>query len=189
MKRPLGQQPREPLAISLQLANWVGSLINDVMNCLSEIQNLQVNEIIRQQTIGTSAELVERVSILRPDFEHPPIVTTGLGLLTTPLLQPPNLQPRSSAHLTRSIQNAFARSGDIASQLLTVFQPQFASTIYAAYSSAQVTPQPQLKEFDALRVKAVPFGSNAPKQAITTQSFEFFRQCDLYHNVLRVADC
>src|SRR5450755_392374 len=161
-KAQSGQQPQETLAVRLQLANWIGSLINDIANSLNEIKKLR---FVREGLLEASGFAARAII----DSEHLPIVTTGLGTLTSQLVQPTNQQPTSSATLARNVQSAFSRSGNIAPQLLTAFQPQLSTTLYAAYSSAQVTAQPPLQEFDALRVKAAPFGSSAPQQATTTQ--------------------
>ena len=152
---------------ALLLASWLGALINDmasVLHTVSDLPGLETSH--RERASKRSASNVFDEDI------HPPVVTTGLGTLTAPLVQPTNQQPSRSANLRRSIQDAFARSGNIATQLLATFQPQLATALTAAYSSAQVTPPPPLQEFDALRVKAAPFGSSAPKQATTTESYD-----------------
>lgn len=139
---------------TINVANWSGGLINDAKSLLSSFPG--VSQLLG--TVPTAA------------------VITGLGAQVTPLKQPLNIQPASSARLPRKIGTAFARSGDIAPQLLSTFLPQISSTLYAAYSSAQVTPPIQLENVYAQRVKAAPFGSNAPKQASTIQSFDFFKE-------------
>lgn len=151
----------------LLLANWLGSLINDITNVLNTVADLP-----RFYEPGQEARETQPAGAGLDDDTRPPVVTTGLGTLTAPLTQPTNVQPRNSANLMRNIQSAFARSGDIATQLLATFQPQLATALTTAYSSAQVTPPPPLQEFDALRVKAAPFGSSAPKQATTTESYD-----------------
>lgn len=129
---------------TIGLANWVGALLTEVKSLASGVPGIS-------QLLGNVCT---------------PAVISGLGAQVEPLLQPPNLQPPSSARLKRKIDNAFARSVDIAPQLLIAFQPQLASTIYTAYSNAPVTPPPPLQEFDALRVKAALFGCNAPCQPV-----------------------
>src|SRR5450755_791265 len=165
-KAQSGQQPQETLAVRLQLANWIGSLINDIANSLRAINKPGLFRDGLLESPGLKA-----VGVV--DSEHLPVVTTGLGTLAAPLTRSTNQQPTSSATLARNVQSAFSHSGNIAPQLLTAFQPQLSTTLYAAYSSAQVTAQPPLQEFDALRVKAAPFGSGAPKQAITTQIYDY----------------
>ncbi len=139
---------------AINVANWSGGLINDAKSLLSSIPGFS-------QLLGNIPTAA---------------VITGLGAQVAPLKQPLSIQPASSALLPRKIGTAFARSGDIAPQLLSTFLPQISSTLYAAYSSAQVTPPIQLENVYALRVKAAPFGSNAPKQPSTIQSFDFFKE-------------
>lgn len=154
-------QVQSSTADTLQIANWLGSLVNDVTTSLNEVR-----DFVGGSRKTAEALLPEAASSVGHEHPHPPVVITGLGTLISPLIQ----QPASSAPLTRDIKDAFARTGDIAPQLLTAFYPQIKSTLYTAYSKAQVSPPPPLQEFDALRVKAAPFGSSAPKQAATTQS-------------------
>src|SRR5229473_62117 len=154
-------QLQSSTADALQIANWLGSLVNDVTSSLNEVR-----DFVGGSRKTAEALLPEATSSVGRGHPHPSVVITGLGTLISPLIQ----QPASSAPLTRDIKDAFARSGDIAPQLLTTFYPQLKSTLYTAYSKAQVTQPPPLQEFDALRVKAAPFGSSAPKQATITQS-------------------
>ena len=139
---------------AINVANWSGGLINDAKSLLSSIPGLS-------QLLGTIPTAA---------------VISGLGAQVAPLKQSLSIQPASSARLPRSINTSFARGSDIAPQLLTTFLPQISSTLYAAYSSAQLTPPTQLENVYALRAKAAPFGSNAPKQASTIQSFGFFKE-------------
>ena len=135
-------------------------------NSLNEIKNLPTDA----QTGGAGQLTQQRMSnlgLLEPEFGSTAI--TSLGTLLGPLQQPPKIQPASSSLLTRNINTVFARTGDIAAQLLTTFLPQISSTLYSAYSSAQVTPPTPLENFYALRVKAAPFGSNAPKKAASVR--------------------
>jgi predicted phage baseplate assembly protein len=99
-----------------------------------------------------------------------PIVTTSIASLVSPLAKPPSLQPVNSARLRRDIKQAFARKADIAPQIITVLNPAVESTLYDALSHATVTQSPPLQDIYALRVKATPFGSNAPLKAHTTHT-------------------
>ncbi len=157
-----GGQPLNSTEVALQLASWSGGLYNDIMSSWNEIKDFPLPGS-RSSGKGTGLSYPPRAST---------VAITGLGTFYSSLKQPSKVQPASRALLTRNINTAFARSGDIAPQLLTTFLPQISSTLYAAYSTAQVTPPTPLANFYALRGKAAPFGSNAPKQAITTQGFD-----------------
>jgi Baseplate J-like protein len=80
---------------------------------------------------------------------------------------PPSLQPRNTQKLERSVSQAFTRQSDIHPQMLMNFSPILASTLYSAIVNAPTTSSPpQLPEVQALRVKAAPFGHNAPLQPV-----------------------
>lgn len=141
---------------ALQLASWSGGLFNDIMSSWNEIKDFPLPN---SRGTGRGFEILS-------DPPRPSTVAiTGPGTLYGPLKQPAKLQPASRALLARNITTAFARTSDIAAQLLTTFLPQISSTLYLAYRSAQVASPTPLENFYALRVKAAPFGSNAPKKA------------------------
>lgn len=134
-----------------QVAAWVGALITDVVNTLRDIPGFS------DQTEGICV----------------PTVTTSLSALVSPsaLAKQQLAQPASSARLKRNISDVFARKGDTAIQLLSTLNPTVdSSTLYLAYSQAKVSPPPTLQDIYALRVKAAPFGNNAPKQATTIKT-------------------
>jgi len=77
---------------------------------------------------------------------------------------PPSLQPRNSQQLPRSAAAIFDQQSDIQQQLLVNLSPALQPTLYSAVANAQVTSPSSLplKSVQALRVKAAPFGHNAP---------------------------
>jgi hypothetical protein len=132
---------------SAKVANWIGGLINDTRNLISSVPGGGV--------------LVKNVCV--------PAVTTSLATLSSPLAKPPSIQPANSARLRRNPKLIFDRKGDIAIQLLATLIPQVGSTFYNALANADVTQQPSLRNFYALRAKAAPFGINAPRQSLTVE--------------------
>jgi hypothetical protein len=79
------------------------------------------------------------------------------------LARPPSLQPANSRRLVRSVAQVFAPQADTAPRLLAAFKPAVAGTLYQAWSGV-ATPSAQVRVY-ALRVKAAPYGHNAPRPA------------------------
>ncbi len=89
--------------------------------------------------------------------------------LLGPLLTAPSVPPASSARLARNLESSFADKTDSGLQLLSALQPALNETLPAALANAQVTPDNPIRVY-ALRVKASPFGSNAPKRTQVDES-------------------
>ena len=85
--------------------------------------------------------------------------------IIAPLAKAPSLQPANSQRLQRAITGALGPRSDLAPQLLASLQPRIADAMYAAWSNTVVEP-PVALELYALRVKAAPFGYNAPLKPI-----------------------
>lgn len=88
--------------------------------------------------------------------------TSGLGGLIQPLLKPPSLQPRNATRLSRNISTLYGANADTLPRLITAFQPGLKDSLYAAWANTRVTRDLPLQNAFALRVKAAPFGHNAP---------------------------
>ena len=89
------------------------------------------------------------------------------------LKEPPSLQPPNTQRLERSVTQAFSAQSDIPLQLLVNLTPALQGTLYSAISNAPgpISSQPVVS-IQALRVKAAPFGHNAPlKQRFTDGKF------------------
>ena len=83
-----------------------------------------------------------------------------------PLNAPPSVQPANTYRLARTVNEAFSRTSDIAPRLLTTLNPAVKNTLYAAWSGI-ATPAAEVQVF-AMRVKAAPFGNNAPQKVTFT---------------------
>lgn len=92
---------------------------------------------------------------------------TRLTAVLEALKKAPLLPPASRFHLARSPERTYSAAADLGPQLLTQFNPRLEDTLYAAYASAPVTgvSQPGC-QIEALRVKAAPFGHNAPEELV-----------------------
>ena len=95
-----------------------------------------------------------------------PQALAGLHALIEPLLTPPSLQPANRQSLTRSVEQTFAPQADIAPQLLVTLNPMLETTLYRAWANAEVTLPSTFQSVELLRVKAAPFGHNAPLKPI-----------------------
>jgi len=78
----------------------------------------------------------------------------------------PSVQPANTFRLSRSVKQVFAPLSDMHPRLLATFAPAAAKTLYQAWGSIETAPTP-LQVF-AMRVKAAPFGNNAPQQVSYT---------------------
>ena len=107
--------------------------------------------------------------------QFPPITETvvaespSLGRLfgiVDRLAAPPSVQPANTFRLARNVQQVFAPQSDTHPRLLATFAPAAAKTLYQAWGSIETAPTP-LQVF-AMRVKAAPFGNNAPQRVSYT---------------------
>lgn len=88
-----------------------------------------------------------------------------LGLLAS-LSKPASRPPATPRRLARSIEQSFGSASDIGPQLLTTLNLPLKHNLYAAWVGAKVVEDSEMKSLDALRVKARPFGHNAPLRPI-----------------------
>ncbi|HVB21520.1 MAG TPA: putative baseplate assembly protein [Ktedonobacteraceae bacterium] len=126
-----------------KVAAWIGGLITDLKTFLLTVSPETVLE----------------------GFVNP-IVTTSIATLVAPLAKPPSLQPVNGTRLLRNVHNEFSRKSNIALQMLGTLNQAAQPTLLTAVSNASTTSGAILQNLYAMRVKAAPFGSNAPKQAI-----------------------
>lgn len=87
-----------------------------------------------------------------------------LGGVVKALKAAPSLPPANRFRLDRPIGQTFNAGADIGPRLLVNFNPRLKDTLYAAYANAPIAAPPPLVPCSAaaLRVKAAPFGHNAP---------------------------
>lgn len=84
-----------------------------------------------------------------------------LDNLVEPLTRKPSVQPPNRQRLDRSAQQTFKCQSDMPSRLLTALQPSLSNSLYQAWANLPVTELTQVQVY-ALRIKASPFGHNAP---------------------------
>ncbi|MEJ8655438.1 MULTISPECIES: putative baseplate assembly protein [Streptomyces] len=130
-------------------------------------------------------ELRERAADLEPSRPAPPDPVAGAGgsaalralgavlpALRTRVVKPP------SRNLTRPAGGLFAPGSDLGAQLLSALDPRVADGMYAAWRHAAPAVPPLLRELQALRVTAAPFGATAPLKAVQDERGRVIRQTD-----------
>ncbi|HEY7403854.1 MAG TPA: putative baseplate assembly protein [Candidatus Angelobacter sp.] len=93
--------------------------------------------------------------------------TTAVGVvdLVAPLSRKPSATPTDRSQLQLSAADEFKSTADTVPALIETFNPVLESTLYPALGAAPMASPPP-SEFHALRVKAAPFGHNAPLQPV-----------------------
>jgi predicted phage baseplate assembly protein len=121
--------------------------------------------IVRSDT-GLTLRSEHRLSTA--DTDAPAL--TRLGDIVRALKKEPSLPPPSRFKLARSPSQTYSAAADLGPRLLVAFDPKLANTLYAAYANAPVTGflPADLCHVEALRVRAAPFGHNAPFEVVVT---------------------
>jgi len=132
----------------VRFATWVGGIVADALAVVNSVPLFQSG--------------VADIPL--------PIVTTSLAALLTPLSKAPSLQPPNGIRLVRNTSLVLSRKSDLAPQLIQSLNQAAGPQIYNALSQANATAAPSLPTIYALRAKAAPFGSAAPKPATTTET-------------------
>ncbi len=133
-----------------RLEPWISDISNTLTSLVQQIANLDDSgSSVTSPPITSSADVV------------PPGLGNLFGILDR-LALPPSLQPANTFRLTRHVEQVFAPESDTAPRLLATFRPTVAGTLYKAWGAIQ-TPATRIQVF-AMRVKAGPFGNNAPLQ-------------------------
>lgn len=88
-----------------------------------------------------------------------------LDKLLEPLTRKPSVQPSNRQRLDRSPQQTFKCQSDMPSRLLATLQPNLSNSLYQAWANLPITEPTQVKVY-TLRIKASPFGHNAPLRPV-----------------------
>ena len=91
---------------------------------------------------------------------------SGITGLLGPLRLPPSVPPANSAALARSTSQAFQAGSDASIGLLAAADPRLSAQLYTALSAVNLTPTPPLRDVQAMRITAAPFGANAPLKPV-----------------------
>ncbi|KYC37268.1 hypothetical protein WA1_47495 [Scytonema hofmannii PCC 7110] len=87
------------------------------------------------------------------------------GLLKN-LLQPPSIPPANALQLGLTPKQVYKCESDIAPQILTALKPRLTDTLYTALQNTLDTSKSGSQSTQAFRVKAAPFGANAPLKPV-----------------------
>jgi predicted phage baseplate assembly protein len=92
----------------------------------------------------------------------------GFANLIEPLTKAPASHPVNAVDLSRSMADAFDQSSDAVPALVRTLNPATRAQFYTALKNEAVAP-PVSGEVHAFRVKAAPFGHNAPLKPVTDE--------------------
>lgn len=88
----------------------------------------------------------------------------ALGAVLPALRRPPGSPPANAAALATDPAQLFAPGSAAGPQLLTALDPRLRGTLYQAWRRTDITRPMAVRELQALRVTANPFGATAPQQ-------------------------
>jgi predicted phage baseplate assembly protein len=90
----------------------------------------------------------------------------GLGRLLGALRTTPPRPPANARRLTRDPERLYAPGSDLGPQLLSALDPQVSGGLYAAWGAVDLAAPLALREVQAMRVTATPFGATAPLKPV-----------------------
>lgn len=91
-------------------------------------------------------------------------ITDNLSQVITGLEKKASVPPRNALHLQKDVSTSFAAKADTGLQLVGAFSPKLRGPLQTAVRNVPAT-EPNPMRVYALRVKAKPFGHNAPLQS------------------------
>ncbi|WP_326626373.1 putative baseplate assembly protein [Streptomyces sp. NBC_01761] len=129
-------------------------------------------------------ELIERAADLEPSRPDTPAAASNspamqaLGAVL-PALRTRVVRPPSGARtLSHDPGRYFAPGSDLGAQLLSALDPRVADGMYAAWRRAAPAVPALLRDLQAMRVTATPFGATAPLKAVQDERGRVVRQTD-----------
>ena len=128
-------------------------------------------------------ELRERAADLEPSRPEVPEAADSPAMralgAVLPALRTRVVRPPSGARmLSHDPGRYFAPGSDLGAQLLGALDPRVADGMYAAWRRAAPTQPALLRELQALRVTAAPFGATAPLKPVQDERGRVIRQTD-----------
>jgi baseplate J-like protein len=163
---------------------WLGSLRSGLTRSLAAL-TLATKDPVTQSPTEPNGNLALSVTVTSAAQVKSPfsVLTDLVG--PEGLEKNPSLQPANSTRLARDVDSAFGQSieaaggvhkttgpgrsqvlTDATAQLVVAFNPKLKDSLYDAWASAPVTEKSGLTGIQAFRVKAAPFGHNAPLKPI-----------------------
>ncbi|MGW3737279.1 putative baseplate assembly protein [Streptomyces sp. NPDC005148] len=137
-----------------------------------------------EQLEAVVGELIERAADLEPSRPDAPAVASdsaavrALGAVL-PALRTRVVRPPSGARrLSLDPGGHFAPGSDLGAQLLSALDPRVADGLYPAWRQAAPVVPALLRELQAMRVTAAPFGATAPLKPVQDERGRVIRQTD-----------
>ncbi|MGW9134470.1 putative baseplate assembly protein [Streptomyces sp. NPDC055681] len=137
-----------------------------------------------EQLEAVVGELIERAADLEPSRPDTPAVASNspamqaLGAVL-PALRTRVVRPPSGARmLSHDPGRYFAPGSDLGAQLLSALDPRVADGMYAAWRRAAPVVPALLRDLQAMRVTATPFGATAPLKPVQDERGRVVRQTD-----------
>ncbi len=116
----------------------------------------------RQTTVSLQAEEAKSAESDSSEVQN---TIDALERLTPALSRQPSPPPASATALRRSPDVVFASGSDVVPRLLAALKPELAPTLYGALGSVPIGTQ-AVTAAAVLRVKAAPFGAQAPPRQL-----------------------
>ncbi|MFF1896548.1 putative baseplate assembly protein [Streptomyces sp. NPDC058206] len=137
-----------------------------------------------EQLEAVVGELIERAADLEPSRPDTPAAASNspamqaLGAVL-PALRTRVVRPPSGARtLSHDPGRYFAPGSDLGAQLLSALDPRVADGMYAAWRRAAPAVTALLRDLQAMRVTATPFGATAPLKPVQDERGRVVRQTD-----------
>jgi predicted phage baseplate assembly protein len=123
--------------------------------------------IVTYHQFGAGPPIAAPVSRARAGVTAAREPLTRLGPIVAALRKEPSLPPGSPLQLARPPERTYSPAADLGPRLLTTLEPRLRDTLYTAYANAPVSAAPvESADVHAMRVKAAPFGHNAPQDLV-----------------------
>jgi predicted phage baseplate assembly protein len=152
-------KPGDPLLFAFSGTDPVLRFVETVE---ADFPNDRTKVVLQKSALppSTGTSPVAAVAAVQPD------AAGALDSVLGQLALAPSRPPASNAlRLPRSLEDISKVGRDTLPQLLTVFEPSIAGTLYPAWANSGVTESPAARVY-GFRVKAAPFGSTAPLKPI-----------------------
>ncbi|MGW1493584.1 putative baseplate assembly protein [Streptomyces sp. NPDC002402] len=137
-----------------------------------------------EQLEAVVGELMERAADLEPSRAETPAAASDSAAMRAlgavlPALRTRVVRPPSGARtLSHDPGRYFAPGSDLGAQLLSALDPRVADGMYAAWRQAAPAAPALLRELQAMRVTAAPFGATAPLKPVQDERGRVIRQTD-----------
>lgn len=173
-------EANDPLLFVFSNENLVFRQVDDVDAQTAEnrtVLTLQPTSNVAFTAAGAEFGVGRRLTAVSAENSSEAVIIerSPMAELLSSLLEPPSRPPASSRLLQRSLEkavdprleNVYSSQSDISPQLLLAFSPNLKSTFYPAWQNATFeSSASNLLSIQALRVKAAPFGHNAPLELV-----------------------